>query len=173
MEFHPYWIPGNLYGVIQNSKQSVPFSSEWEVLGMLIAFELLQESGVHLPQSIGQSVSIIGGIVVGTAGVEAGLISPIALIMVSIAGVCGFVLPNRDLASAVRICRFVLAVAGSVAGLWGVATGIAFLILHLLGQRSLGVRYIRLFEPSILRKRLVENKTRDVCLNPLDKRKQE
>ena len=173
MEFHPYWIPDELYGVIQNSKQSVPFSSVWEVLGMLIAFELLQESGVHLPQSIGQSVSIIGGIVVGTAGVEAGLISPIALIMVSIAGVCGFVLPNRDLASAVRICRFVLAVAGSVAGLWGVTTGMAFLLLHLVGQRSLGVRYIRLFEPSILRKRLVENKTRDACLNPLDKRKQE
>ena len=172
MEYHITWIPEPLLGVIQKSKQSVPFSSVWEVLGLLLAFELLQESGIHLPQSIGQSVSIIGGIVVGTAGVEAGLISPIALIMVSIAGVCGFVLPNRDLAAAVRVWRFGLAVAASVAGLWTVAAGVLLLLIHLSMQKSLGVRYIRFFEPSMVRKRVVKNKWRDLHLNPQDRRKQ-
>lgn len=168
--YHPNWIPPALAEVIQ--KNTVVFSPVWEVLGLLLAFELLQESGIHLPQSIGQSVSIIGGIVVGTAGVEAGLVSSMALIVVSVAGVCGFVLPNRDLASAIRFWRFLLAVAASVAGLWTVAVGLTLLIWHLARQKSLGVRYIIPFEPTLLRKRMEDNKYRDKRLHPLDKRKQ-
>ena len=170
--YHLEWIPQPLLGVILASKESVPFSSVWEVLGLLLAFELLQESGIHLPQSIGQSVSIIGGIVVGTAGVEAGLISPMALIMVSIAGVCGFVLPNRDLAAAIRVWRFALAVLAAIVGLAGVGTGVILLAWHLARQKSLGVRYIMPFEPTLLRHRLVKNKLRDPKLKTKDRRKQ-
>ena len=172
VEFHYGWIPQPLLGVIQKSREAVPFSAVWEVLGLLLAFELLQESGIHLPQSIGQSVSIIGGIVVGTTGVEAGLISPFALIIVSIAGVCGFVLPNRDLAAAVRFCRFALTVASSLGGLWAVAAGMAFLLVHLARLKSLGVPYIVPFASGLLRKRMAQQKMRDRRLHPLDKRKQ-
>ncbi len=167
---HENWIPQNLAQVIQENK--VLFSPIWEVLSLLLAFELLQESGIHLPQSIGQSVSIIGGIVVGTAGVEAGLISSMALIVVSIAGVCGFVLPNRDLAAAVRFWRFVLASAASVGGLWGIGVASTILLIHLGKQKSLGVRYLFPFEPTLLRKRLITNKYRDKRMKPLDKRRQ-
>jgi hypothetical protein len=168
--YHTNWIPPALLGVIEKNK--VAFSPAWEVLGLLLAFELLQESGIHLPQSIGQSVSIIGGIVVGTAGVEAGLISSMALIVVSVAGVCGFVLPNRDLASAVRFWRFVLAAAAAVGGLWAVGIGFAMLVIHLAGLKSLGVSYLRLFAPTLLRKRMKKMKFRDLKLEPLDKRRQ-
>ena len=172
MQFHPQWIPQKLLDVIMKSKSAVPFSASWEVLGMLLAFELLQESGIHLPQSVGQSVSIIGGIVVGTAGVEAGLISPIALIVVSIAGVCGFVLPNRDLAAAVRLWRFALTVTSTIAGVWSLALGMGYLILHLSKQKSMGLPYLWFFENGLLRKRLKKEKMRDPALNPMDKRKQ-
>ncbi len=172
MQFHMDSIPQPLLGVIQSSKERVPFSSVWEVLGLLLAFELLQESGIHLPQAIGQSVSIVGGIVVGTAGVEAGLVSPIALIVVSIAGVCGFVLPNRDLAAAVRFWRFLLACAGAAVGIWGVAAGTAVLLVHLALQKSLGVPYIIPAEPALLRKRMKKQKTRDLRLKPEDTQNQ-
>ena len=168
--FHAHWLPQNLLTVIEENR--VIFSPVWEVLLLLVAFELLQESGIHLPQSIGQSVSIIGGIVVGTAGVEAGLISSMALIVVSIAGVCGFVLPNRDLAAAVRFFRFALAALASVAGLWGVGVGVLALVAHLASLKSLGVCYLLPNGAGLLRKRFVNEKYRDQRLHPLDKRRQ-
>ena len=141
------------------------------MLGLLIAFELLQESGIHLPQAIGQSVSVVGGIVMGTAAVEAGLISSVALIMVSIAGICGFVLPNRDLANAVRVWRFFVACLAAVSGLYGVVAGVLVLLVHLSGLECLGIRYLS-FTGSVLRKKLVNDKFRAGKLRPKDRRNQ-
>jgi len=156
--FHHEMIPLPLLRSIIESKQSVPFSTAIEVLGLLVAFELLQESGIHLPQAIGQSVSIIGGIVVGTAAVEAKLISPAALIVVSIAGICGFVQPNRDLSNALRIWRFAIAVLGAVGALFGVTVGGILLLIHLSALKSLDVPYLTPLSsgdnPGILRGRL-------------------
>ena len=78
--FHPQMLPTELLQSILESKRAVPFPTIVEVLGLLAAFELLQEASVSLPQSVGQSLSIIGGLVVGSAAVEARLISPAALI---------------------------------------------------------------------------------------------
>lgn len=170
--YHRNLIPEMLMQIVMESRDKIPWSSIWEVLGLLTAFELLQESGVHLPQSIGQSVSIIGGIVVGTSAVEAGLISPMALIVVSVAGICGFVIPNRDFAAAVRVWRFGIAVLASFGGLLAVGAGVLLLVIHLVSLKSLGVPYVRIFAPSLVRKRLVKEKLRDPNLHPEDDRKQ-
>ena len=170
--YHRGLIPSSLLRIIDESRSGLPYSAVWEILGLLLAFELLQESGVHLPQNIGQSVSIIGGIVIGSAAVEAGVISPIALIIVSITGICGFVLPNRDFAGAIRVCRFAIAVLSSFGGLIGTAVGTGLLIMHLSTLRSLGVPYITLFATHLLRHRLASVKNRDPRLNQQDKKKQ-
>ncbi len=176
MTFHQEMVPLPLLRAVIESKRNVPFSTTAEVLALLLAFELLQESGIHLPQAVGQSVSIIGGIVVGTAAVEAGLVSPAALIAVSLAGVCGFALPNRDLAEGIRLWRFALAALGSLGGLFGVTAGGLALLIHLSGLRSLDVAYLAPFgdksNAGVTRPRLKTQKWRDLRLAPEDRRNQ-
>ena len=143
--FHQEMIPTRLALSIIAAKQDVPFRSVFEVIVLLLAFEILQEAGLRLPQSIGQTVSIIGGLVVGQAAVEAKIVSPAVLIAVAIAGIAGYTMPSQEMAGALRIWRFLLAVLASAAGLFGVVGGAALLVYHLAKIESFGVPYLAPF----------------------------
>ena len=143
--FHQEMLPTLLLDAIIESKQSVPFPTVLEVLGLLLAFELLQEAGLSAPKAVSQPVSIIGGLVVGTAAVEANLISPAALIVVSAAGICGFALPGKSFVDAVRLCRLGLTVCAALAGLWGLTFGLIALLVVLAGLDSFGKAWLAPF----------------------------
>lgn len=148
---------------------------------MLVAFEILQEAGLRLPASIGQTVSILGGLVVGSAAVEAKLVSPAVLVVVAIAGICGYTAPSQDFAGALRIWRFLLTVAAGLAGLVGQVLLGAFLVYRLAAMESFGVAYLTPFASNagqqreghtVLRQPLPKAKTRPGWLNPKNRRNQ-
>lgn len=143
--FHAEMLPPKLIMSIVRSKQDVPFQTYTEVIIMLIAFEMILEAGARLPKNIGQTISIIGGLIIGDAAVQAKLVSPAVVVVVAVVGVCGFIIPNQDLTNAVRICRFLLVILASLAGFYGLSFGIAMVILYLASFESFGYPYMKPF----------------------------
>ena len=179
--FHPELIPAKLTLSIIAAKANVPFGTLTEVLIMLFAFEVLQEAGLRLPSSIGQTVSILGGLVVGSAAVEAKLVSPAVLVAVAIAGIAGYTAPSQDFAGAVRIWRFLLTVAAGIFGLIGLVLAGMALVFRLAQLESFGVAYLTPFASNagkqteghtVLRQPLKKVKTRPEYLNVRNRRNQ-
>lgn len=139
--FHPNMLPTKLTASIVNSKQNVPFPTFIEILIMLIAFEMLLEAGARLPKNIGQTISILGGLVIGEAAVNAKFVSPAVIVIVAAAGICGFLIPNQDLSNAVRISRFCLVILSAVAGLFGLSFGITAILYYLCSLKPFEVPY--------------------------------
>ena len=181
VNFHHEMIPTRLALSIMAARRDVPFSALFETLLLLIAFEVLQEAGLRLPQSIGQTVSILGGLVVGSAAVEAKLISPAVLVVVAVAGIAGYTMPSQDLSAALRLWRFLLCLLAGAMGLFGVVTGTVLLMGHLAGLESFGAAYLTPFAANagdqveghtVLRQPLPADKLRPAHLNPANRRKQ-
>lgn len=130
---------------IQYAKVNVPFSSAVEVFGLLLSFEIIIEAGLRLPKTVGQAMSIVGGLVVGQAAVEANLISPAVVIVIAFTGIAGFTLPNQDLANSVRVIRFGIAILAAFTGFLGLMVGITLVIIHLCSLDNYGVAYLSPF----------------------------
>ena len=143
--FHPEAIPLRLALSIVAAKQNVPFSTLFEVLILLLSFEVIQEAGLRLPGPIGSAVSILGGLVVGNAAVQAHIVSPAVLIVVAVAGIAGYTQPSQDFGSALRLWRFLLSALAGAGGLFALSGGLAALIWHLAGLESFGVPYLTPF----------------------------
>ncbi len=178
--YHQEMIPAKLLVSIVNAKQLVPFPVAVEVLGMLVAFELLQEAGLRLPNAVGETVSILGALIVGQSAVEAKILSPIVIIVVAVAGLAGYVIPNQDMGGAVRVTRFLLVIAAILGGMYGLFLGAALLVYHLATLESFGVPYMTPFAgkselsdlSQTLRPPLTKDKYREAALGPENKRNQ-
>ncbi len=178
--YHQEMIPTRLLLSIIEAEQDVPFSTALEVLGMLGAFCLVQEAGLRLPTPIGDTVSIIGALIVGQAAVEAKIVSPIAIIVVAFSAIACYALPSQDLAAAVRLARLALLLGAIFAGLYGTALVTALLLLHLASLDSFGVNYTAPLSDGLrgnLRRLLLQvpkpaDKFRDPHLKTPDRRRQ-
>lgn len=149
--FHPEIIPSSLLISIAASREIVPFPALVEAFIMEIAFEALREATVRIPKAIGQSVSIIGALIIGTAAVQAGIVSAFMVIIVSLTGIASFISPHFDLGLAFRLLRFPIMILSGVFGLFGLACGLIFIYIHLINLRSFGTPYLSPLTPLKIR----------------------
>jgi len=143
--FHYEMLPSKLALSIAQAKMGVPFPVVFEVLAMLALFEVLVEAGLHMPQSSGQAVSIVGALVVGEAAISADLVSPAALIIVAISAISSFAMPNQEFSNGLRLWRIIITVLGAALGLFGVVAGSIILLAHLASLDSIGIPYLAPF----------------------------
>ncbi len=146
--WHQEMLPAKLLESIVRSEQAVPFAPGTVMLLLLISFELLQEAGLRLPAQVGQTVSIIGALLVGGAAVSAKLASPIAIIIVAMAGIAGYNVPNQELGSILRFLRAGLVGLAILAGMPGITAGLAALVWYLCTLECQGVAYLYPFVDS-------------------------
>lgn len=145
--FHQEMVPTPLMISIVNSYETVPFPVFVEALLLELTFEIIREAGIRLPRLIGQTISIVGALVIGQAAVQAGLASYGMVIVVSLTGIMSFVIPSYTIAIAFRLMRFVFMVLGATLGLYGVLLGMILLIMHLASLRSFGVPFLAPIAP--------------------------
>lgn len=141
--YHQEMLPTDLLISIASSRSGVPFPIFLEGIFMESIFEILREAGLRMPKSIGQAISIVGALVLGQAAVDAGLVSPGMVIIVSLTAITNFVIPSLSMSVPVRILRFSLMILAALFGLFGIFVGIAYIGLHLCTLSSFGVPYLK------------------------------
>jgi len=143
--YHPGMIPTKLALSIAATREGVPFSATIEAIIMVLSLEVLREAGVRLPGPIGQTIGIVGGLVVGEAAVRAGIVSPIMVIIVAINAISSFAIPNYSLAIAFRLMTLIFIIFATIAGLYGIMIVLLALTVHLVTLKSFGAHYLSPF----------------------------
>ena len=145
--YHNGMLPTDLALSIAASRETVPFPAFVEALLMEITIELLREAGARLPKGIGETIGIVGGIIIGDAAVRAGLVSPFMVIVVAITAISSFIVPSYNLAFSFRIMRFPVMILACVLGLYGVMFAFILINIHLVILKSFSVNYLSPIAP--------------------------
>ncbi len=178
--FNADQIPFPLLATVASSRLGIPFNATFEMLLMLFLFELFREAGVRLPKAVGQTVSVVGGLIVGSAAIQAGVTSPTMLVIASLTAVATFTLGNQAFYGTVSILRFSSIFLSSFLGMLGFFISLYVILAYLAKLESFGLPYLSPISPfvkkdffkSILRFPAVKQDERASILNPIDKDKQ-
>ena len=145
--FHQEMIPTTMVIAIAAQRENVPFPAFVEALVMEITFEILREAGLRLPRAVGQAVSIVGALVIGQAAVQAGFVSPVMVIVVSITAIANFSTPTFAMAISTRLLRFIIMGVAAFLGFYGISLAVMVMTVHLCSLRSFGVPYMAPIAP--------------------------
>ena len=181
--YHPQLMPTALALKVASTRGAIPFSVIGEVLIMELAFELLREAGIRLPSPVSSTIGIVGGIIIGSAAVEAGIVSPVVVIVAALTGICTFVIPNVSIVSGLRLSKYLVIGMAAVFGIFGVWAALLLLLAHLASLTSYGIPYLypfcsssvnddRDWEDSIFRLPLSKMKRRPIFTKPSERQRE-
>ena len=147
--FHQELIPTELLFAIVASRSNVPFPVVFEILVMELSLELIREAGIRIPSPMGQTISIVGALILGDAAVSANIVSPILIIVVAITGIAAFAIPDFSLSFHLRVSRFIYIILGALFGFLGIAFGLFIHFVILCSLNSFGVPYLTPYVPIV------------------------
>lgn len=137
--------------LLKAQRASVPFPATIEALFMIISFEILRESDIRMSSTTGSAISILGGLILGDAAVNAGIMSPIMIIIIALSSIAGFVFTSIELVNAIRIYRIIFIILASILGIYGIYLGAVYLLYKLITLKSFTKPYLAPFSPFILK----------------------
>jgi hypothetical protein len=141
IKFNSELLPVNFLLPIMQTRMDIALPPFLEILLMELIIEFLREGGLRLPSKIAQTLSLVGGIIVGDMAVRSRMVSPITLFVVGISVVSSFVTPNYEMSLSIRFIRFPMLVLADLLGMLGIAIGWFSIIMHLFSLESFGVPY--------------------------------
>lgn len=147
LKYNSELTPLNLSKIIIRSRLDIPLPPFVEILMMEIVVEVLREGGLRLPTPVGQTLSIIGGIILGQSATAAEIVSPTTLVVIAITVICTFVIPNYDMALSIRLLRFGMLIFTAVLGILGLLIGVQLIVIRLMKMDSYGIPYLSPIAP--------------------------
>lgn len=142
ISFHHQLIPSRLILTIAKAREGVPFPAVVEALMMEITLDLIREASIRLPGNIGQTIGIVGALVLGQAAIQAKIVSPVMVVIVALTGIGAYIAPNFSTSYSMRLIRYPMIIAAAVYGAYGVALFWLFILIHLCTLESFGVPYL-------------------------------
>jgi len=147
ISFHFEAIPSDVFETIKSGVEKIPFSPIMEALFMELTIELLREASIRLPGRVGQTIGIVGGLVIGDAVVKAGLVSNAMIVVVALTAVASFIVPNHEMSGSLRLLRFPVMIAAAMFGFIGIVVSLMFILIHLCKLESFGTPYFAPLAP--------------------------
>jgi len=173
--YHSEMVPTDLLLAISATREKVPFPALVEILMMEIAFELIREAGLRVPNPIGPTIGIVGALILGQAAVQANIVSPIVVIVVALGGLCSFTLSDVSMNFAIRIIRFIIILSAGLFGIFGMTALFTVGMFYMVSLKSFGVPYLSPMSPkylsskdTIIRQILKSERIRPGYLKPKD-----
>lgn len=140
--YHQEMIPTELLNSIVKSRENVPFPTIVEIILLEVAFELIREGGIRTPGALGNTLGIVGALILGQAAVQAQLVSPVLIIVVAITGISSFAIPSYSMSFTIRLLRFVFIFFAAIAGFWGISVALVIVLGMACSLKSFGVPYL-------------------------------
>ncbi|RAV21182.1 spore germination protein [Paenibacillus contaminans] len=149
--FHQDQIPFRLMATVSVARLGLPLSAQLEMFVLLLLLEIFREAGVRLPSSIGQTLTVIGALVIGDAAIRAGLVSPSVVVVGALTAIMGVTLVNQTLSTVVSVIRFSIFAVSAIVGMYGLILGLIMLLFYMSKLRSFGVPYLAPLSPFYMR----------------------